>query len=309
MLRYTLRQLEYFVATADTGTLTGAAGRHHVSPAGVSLAISELESSLGARLCVRQQSKGVTLTPVGADFLVAARKLLHQARELEVSTTGEGGQLVGTMVLGCYSTLSPFVVPPILAEFAPQHPDLRVDVVEGSSDQLQADMLKGRYDAVIIHERHLIDGVAHEVVQRRVPYVLLPRAWDLAEQDAVAPGELDGRPMVLLDIPSVRDNLLPAIRRTGLDPRIAHRSANFETVRALVGRGMGYSLLMQRPPVDITYEGLPVRPRPFDREVGRSDVVLAFPMGHERSRRVRTLHAFCRSVFPLDGTTAHTPDG
>lgn len=309
MLRYTLRQLEYFVGAAETGTLTAAAARHHVSPAGVSLAISELESSLGARLCVRRQSKGVTLTPIGADFLIAARKLLHQARELEVAATGEAGQLVGTMVLGCYSTLSPFVVPPVLAEFAPRHPGLDVQVVEGSSDVLQADMLKGRLDAVVVHERHVVAGVAHEVVQRRAPYVLLPRAWDLAERVAVAPGELDGRPMVLLDIPSVRDNLVPAIRRTGLDPRIVHRSANFETVRALVGRGMGYSLLMQRPPVDVTYEGFPVCPRPFDREVGRSDVVLGFPAGHERSRRVRALHEFCRRTFPLEGTTARNPAG
>ena len=307
MIRYTLRQVEYFVTAAETGTLSGAAQRHHVSQAGVSLAISELESSLRTHLCVRRRSKGVTLTSAGADFLLAARTLLHQARELESSALGEGCRLAGTMVLGCYTTLSPFVVPPVLAEFAPRHPRLDLKVVEGSSDQLQEEMLAGRIDVVITHARHVVADVAHEPIQKRAPYVLLSADSDLAVLDTVAPEQLEGRPMVLLDIPSVRENLLPAIRRSGLEPRIAHRSQNIETVRALVGRGLGYTVLMQRPPTDVTYEGLAVRPRPFCPEIDRSDVVLAFPARHEPSRRVRMLLEFCRRTFPFDGTTAAVP--
>ena len=63
-MRYTLRQIEYFVATAEAGSITLAAERIHVSPPSISAAISQLEAELGAQLFLRRHAQGLSLTRV-----------------------------------------------------------------------------------------------------------------------------------------------------------------------------------------------------------------------------------------------------
>src|SRR5690625_5548304 len=78
----TLRQLQYFVAVAETQSITKAADRSHVSQAAVSLAITDLEKSLGVTLTIRRRAKGVALTAEGRAILTDARVMLDQAKEL-----------------------------------------------------------------------------------------------------------------------------------------------------------------------------------------------------------------------------------
>lgn len=301
MFAFTLRQVEYFVKAADLGSVSAAAQACHVSQAGVSLAIAQLEQSLQVQLSVRQRAKGMALTSAGQDFLLEARRLLQQAEELEASGHAMSSQVAGRLSLGCYSTLSPFMMPPLICGFAMPNPALELTFTEGSSDELQQSMLSGRLDAVILHRRHLVAGVDGHFVQRRAPVIALPADHELSSRNAVALADLRDEPMVLLDIPSVRQNLLPSVRAMGLEPRIAHRSAEFETVRALVARGLGYSILMQRPPTEVSYEGLPLVTRPVADAVERSDVCIGHPSGQRMTQRVRALIDYCRATFPEDG--------
>ena len=81
--RLSLRTLRYFVAAAEAGSLTAAAGRVHVSQPSLSEAISRLEADLGVQLFLRRQSRGLALTTPGDRFLVQARNLLAHADEVE----------------------------------------------------------------------------------------------------------------------------------------------------------------------------------------------------------------------------------
>ena len=74
-MRFTLRQLEYFVATCDAGSVTEAALRIPVAQSSVSAAIAQLEAALDVQLLIRHHAQGVSPTPAG-------RKLLERAREL-----------------------------------------------------------------------------------------------------------------------------------------------------------------------------------------------------------------------------------
>ncbi len=76
---------------------------------------------------------------------------------------------------------------------------------------------------------------------------------------------------------------------SGLDiePLIGHRTQNFELTRCLVGRGLGYALLFQNPPIEQTYEGHSVITRPITEKVPPSRVVMAFPRGAQLTARAR----------------------
>jgi DNA-binding transcriptional LysR family regulator len=67
--RFTLHHLEVLVAVAETGTVSAAAERLHLSASAVSSAITELENRLGAVLTVRRRAKGVRLTATGSAAL------------------------------------------------------------------------------------------------------------------------------------------------------------------------------------------------------------------------------------------------
>ncbi|NMR31550.1 LysR substrate-binding domain-containing protein [Crystallibacter degradans] len=302
MFRYTLRQIQYYVAVAESGSISGAALACHVSQAGMSLAINELEKAVGTQLIVRRKAKGITLTTAGRGFLKDAQVLLREAEEIQARIEERHGELAGPLAIGCYTTLSAFWVPLMTAGFAAPNPKLELTITEGAADELQLQMLEGRLDAVLTHTRHVTGGAEMRVIKEGRPYILLGAEHRLAGRKKIALPELAEDDMVLLDIPAVRDNQLPNLRDAGLDPKIAWRSTSFEAVRGMVARGLGYTVLVQRPPLDVSYEGLPLVCVPIDGHIGHSDICFAYPGRQRLSRRLTALMDYCaQSVDAGDG--------
>src|SRR5262245_31829156 len=112
MIQFTLRQLTYFVATAEAGSTLRAAESLHVSQPAVSVAIGQLEAIFGQKLFVRRHAQGVDLTPFGQRKLVEVRHLLAHANA--VTGEGEGGALTGDLEIGVFTTLAPVLAPVLL---------------------------------------------------------------------------------------------------------------------------------------------------------------------------------------------------
>lgn len=291
---YTLRQLEYFVAVAEAGTISEAAARLHVSQPGLSTALTELEHVLGAQLTIRRRSHGVTLTPTGSEVLRQARQVLRQAEDLAGLAAG-GDALAGTLFLGCYVTLAPSALPPLLQGFVEQHPGVDIDFVEDTQDVLQRRLGAGELDLAVLYDMELDPALRHEVVAAVRPHVLLPAAHPMAAQDRVSLAELATEPQILLDAPPSSRNTLKIFKDLGIDPRVTYRPRTYELTRALVGRGLGYALLVQRPANDRTYEGKRVVIREIAEKVPESRVVVAWPAAMRLNPRAEAFVAFCRS--------------
>lgn len=295
-MRYTLRQLEYLVAAAETGSLTAAASRCHVSQAGIALAITELERALGVQLLVRRKAKGVKLTPAGQRTLAEARTLLNQAEMLESNAVASGGQLSGRLRVGCYTTLAPFFIPPLLDDFAAGNPLLNLEFVEGTQPDIQRLLLDGALEAALLYDRGLHTDIEHRLLTTLRPYVLLPADHPLGGLTEVDLAELAGEPLIRLDLPPDQS----ASGRLAADEGTAagwYRTPNFELVRCLVGRGLGYAVLVQQPAGDLTYDGRRVIARPI-AEAASVDLVLAHPKGAQLTRRALALGEFCSTVLP-----------
>jgi DNA-binding transcriptional LysR family regulator len=291
--RFTLRQLEYFVAVAEAGTLSEAAYRLHVSQPGLSQAITDLERALDVQLAVRRKAQGVTLTPSGAQVLRHARDLLRQAEDLEGIASG-GESLTGVLSLGCYVTLAPTALPPLLQEFSTQHPRLIVDFVEGTQDVLQERLLRGELDLAILYDMEVRPDIAHIVLYTRRPHILLSADHPLADHDVVALAQLASEPMVLLDAPPSSHNTLAIFDQFGIVPQVCYRPTTFEVTRALVGRGMGYALLVQQPANDRTYEGYRVVVKDIAEPIAEARVLVAWPKATRLNRRAQEFLRFCQ---------------
>jgi DNA-binding transcriptional LysR family regulator len=146
-----LRQVHCFVAAATAGTMTAAAHELRLSQSAVSLAITGLEGRLGHQLLVRRRARSLLLTPAGARFLPAARDLLTHTAQVQADLATAGPGVSGPLVVGCFSTAAPFVLPPLLQSFGALHPDVELDFVEGPVPEVEAALRAGRCDVALVY--------------------------------------------------------------------------------------------------------------------------------------------------------------
>lgn len=256
---FTMNQLAAFVAVAEAGTISGAAEKLHVSPSALSAAVTELERSLQTQLLRRRKAKGVSLTPAGELVLPRARFVLYQATELEADAHGDERGLTGLVRLGCYPSLAPTVLPVLLGEFTQEHPDARLEVQENTQDQLTRGLDSGTLDLAIMYDLDLEPTWKTATLASLRPRVVLPAEHRLADSPRpIDLSHLRNDPMVLLDAPPSSSHAHDCCARAGFAPRVAYRARTYETARSFVGRGLGWTLLLQRPSANVTYEGRPV---------------------------------------------------
>ncbi|MFD6893421.1 LysR family transcriptional regulator [Rhodococcus sp. NPDC060086] len=291
---YTIRQLAAFVAVADWGTITAAADALRMSHSALSAAITDLERILDVKLFVRQRARGVRLTPTGHAVLERAKMVLHFAAELESDAHSEAGSVAGPVAVGCYPSLGPTLLPSLITGFTEAHPRARVDFREDTQNRLRAQLDSRDLDVAFLYDLDLEPGLESVVLESREPMLLLP-----ADHPAALTGspvqltDLAHEPMVMLDAPPSSGHAVRVCAEAGFSPVVAYRTQNYETCRAFVGRGLGWSLLLQRPSLDVTYEGLPIAVRPFaEPKPDPVDVVLAWRKDALPSRVAQTFVHF-----------------
>jgi len=293
---FTMRQLAYLVAVADLGTLAAAAAHLHVSPSAISDALTELDRALGAPLTVRRRAHGVTLTSAGFSAVAQARPLLAAARELAVSLDGAPGELVGPVTIGCYPTLAPTVLPPLLHDFGEAHPRVELHILEATHDQLDGRIESGEVDVAFVYDT-LIPGHPRRDRLFALPaHVLLAADDPLASSDAVRLEDVVDRDLILLDAPPSSAHTLSLFEARGLSPRIRHRTASYEAVRTLVARGLGYSILVQRPANPASYEGYPLVMKEIVPAVAPVGIDVIWSATTDPPERVLALITFARSI-------------
>src|SRR5579885_2834093 len=103
MNRTSLRALQYFLEAARSKSVSAAAKALNISPASVSVAISDLEKDLDLQLFVRQPARGMKLTPAGEVIVAEARSLLAHADEFQLRAGALGDSLEGELSVACFS--------------------------------------------------------------------------------------------------------------------------------------------------------------------------------------------------------------
>lgn len=260
---FTLRQLAYFAAAASAGTIAEAAAQLHVSASAMSDAITELESAVGERLAVRRRAQGLTLTPSGEQFLRHARRILAEADELTHAVGRGEHELAGPIVIGCYPTLAPLILPPLLQHFGALHPAVELSILEATQDQLVEAFAAGQVDVAFVYDQLVPQNMQRATLFSTRAHVVLAPSDPLAQAPAVRLEQLVDEDLILLDASPSSEHTLAMFAERGLQPRVRHRTASYEVVRTLVARGLGYGILVSQTVNNHSYEGLPVVTRPI----------------------------------------------
>jgi len=297
MVDFTLVQLRYFCLVAETGSFSGAAAADHVSPTAVAAAVTALERVVGAQLCVRRRSHGVRLTTSGQLLYAEAKRLLTSTEELKLLLAGGGEELVGPLTVGCYSTFAPTVLPGLVEEFERLHPKVTLNLSVQSQEVLIDELHEGRLDCVLLYDLYLPDGLQKQPLYQALIHVLMSADHPLAQRESVSLRELEDEPLILFESTPSSPHTFTVLERLGVTPRIRHRTTEYELVRSLVARGLGYSLMIHRNPVKFSYEGRRLAEIPIDPALPAETMVAVWPAGVHLNPRARELIRIAREVI------------
>ena len=249
---FTLRQLEYFVAVAEQGSVTAAAASRNVSQPSVSVAVSDLEAMLGRALFRRQAGRTLAITPAGRRLLVQARTALAAASQIASRAQDQGGEVS----IACFRDLGSIYLPKMLTSFARQHPGLSYRLSEGDLADVRSRILDGRCELAITYDLDLHKhAVSRHAIDRLRPHALLARRHPKARAGHISLADLAGERLIVEDFPVTLDYFVGMFRRHGLAMPSIQLAPSFEMQRGLVANGWGVGLSCVRPEPNFSYDG------------------------------------------------------
>jgi DNA-binding transcriptional LysR family regulator len=292
-LRYSLRQLRYFVVTAEALSFTAAARRLHISQPSISTALAELEASFGVQLFIRHHASGLSLTPAGRDMLGQARNLLKNAEELQSAAREMDGGMSGAIALGCMVSLAPPLMPLLMSRFVAEYTGINFRTLEAHQDDLLRGLHDGTLDIALTYSLDLTEDIAFTPLVPLPPYVILPHGHRLARLKAVSLRDLIDEPYVMLDLPHSREYFAALFDAVGARPVPVFRSSQPEVVRGMVANGLGYSILNFPLKSTRTVDGGDFVIKPFKEDVTATTLGIAQSRNLKPRQIVQRFAQFC----------------
>lgn len=243
ILDATAPQLARFLAVAHAEHVTRAAQEAAVPQSTLSRAIARLEADLGVELFVRS-GRTVRLSRAGRILLRHAERAAAEIVAGVQEIRGEADPVRGRVGFAFLSALGASTVPGLLREFRAAHPHARCDLVQGGHGVLLERLRAGDVDLALTSPAPGDEGVEVELLGEEPLLLAVPAGHRLAARADVALAEAADEPFVgFLPGFGLRGTLERHAAQAGFRPRLAFEGGDIETVRGLVGAGLGVALL------------------------------------------------------------------
>lgn len=240
---FSLRQLQYAVAVADSLNFNKAAEECHVSQPSLSEQISELERVLCVKLFERDRRQ-VLMTAAGRDLVERARAILRTADELVESARRCSDPLAGTLRIGVIPTISPYLLPDLTPAIRSAYPNLTVRWIEDKTNALVRHLNAGTLDAALLALEAEIGDVEREVIAKDRFVLVAAKGDALARNTAPAKAsELRDASVLLLDEEHCFGKQALAFCSTAKARDLEFRATSLSTIAHMVLGGAGVTLL------------------------------------------------------------------
>lgn len=203
-------RLRVFQTVARKLSFTKAANELYISQPAVTRHVRELEQELGLRLFERR-GNSIVLTPAGTLLLAHADAVEGLWRDTAFKLSTLKNQLAGTLRLGASTTNAQYVLPPVLARYHRQFPDVTVSMINGNTEQIEQSLLHKQIDLGLIEgagrnpELTYTEFLADEIV------AVVNTKSTLAKHDELTLDQLKTIPLLLREAGS---GTLEIIQRT-----------------------------------------------------------------------------------------------
>jgi LysR family hca operon transcriptional activator len=275
-----LRHLRYFVAVAETGSLTVAAEqRLHTSQPSLSRQIRDLEDEVGAQLLTRR-ARGIELTPAGRAFLEHARLVLSQVEAAGAAARGVAHPSKPCFTMGFLTGHELTWMPEALRILRDELPNIDVMISSQYSPLLAEGLAKGKIDAAFLRRERGMSELAYRSLVKEPLMVILPSDHRLAALKAISPRDLVGETFVAVSntAPVLRVVIDNYLKRSGANIKPTHEADHLSMGMSLIASTRGVGLL---PAYALNFLPSSVTSRPLKGEVPTIELVLGYKKSNE----------------------------
>lgn len=242
-----LRDLQYLVALDEECHFHKAAARCYVSQPTLSGQLKKLEQTLGV-LLIERTSRQVMMTEAGRAIADQARKVQAGVNIIHEIAASFHDPMVGELHVGIIPTIAPYLLPVIMSQIAKKYPKLKFWLYEYHTAALLEKMRRAELDVLILalplpEESNEFS----ELDLFKEPFQLaVPQKDALAKKNSIALGDLEGRELLLLEEGHcLRGQALQVCSAAGANENTRFHASSLETLRYMVGEGMGMTLMPQ----------------------------------------------------------------
>jgi DNA-binding transcriptional LysR family regulator len=243
-----LRQIEFALAVAETGSFTRAAQCCHTVQSALSHQIARLEEELGARLFERT-SRHVALTPAGRAFVTHAREVREATDRLRAEMAAAVGEIRGTLAIGTISTLTMVDLPALLARYHRRYPQVDIRLGYGMSHRMLQAMRGQDLDVAFLGlwagER--VEGVEARLLSEEALMAVMHPAHPLAAARSIRLAAL--AEVALVDHPAgtaARQQTDRAFEAAGVERKVKFEADHAELIEGIVREGLAVGLVPQQ---------------------------------------------------------------
>lgn len=244
-----VRRLRSLRELADRGTIAAAADALHLTPSAVSQQLAALEREAGVQL-IEPDGRRVRLTPAAELLLEHADPLFAQLERLRAELDAHADGTAGIVRIGAFPTGIVGLVAPAVRLLEQRAPGIRLRVMELEAPEVFDCLGRREIDVAVSMEAPSAPRAGDARFHRRelasdVLDAVLPATHPLANGSGPLPlQELATEPWVCPPVGWSCDEVVRAgCQASGFLPRVEHRTSDWRAVVALVGAGLGVSLV------------------------------------------------------------------
>jgi len=203
-----LRQLRYFVAIVDHGSLSRAARVLHIAQPALTQQIHQLEEELAVQL-LHRSAQGVLATDAGKTFYEHAQAILKQVGDARSAVAQAADKPTGTVALGIPQSVSGALALPLLVAVRETYPEISLQLTEELSGNLIEQLRSGRINLAVLFDDGQLHAFASEaLVEEEMMFVTKSDSRFAAPGETVTLAEALARPLIL---PSLQHGVRPRI--------------------------------------------------------------------------------------------------
>ncbi len=241
-----LKQLKVFYYAAKHLSFTRAAEELFITQPAVTMQISALERQYGLRLFLRRKNE-LSLTEAGTVLFSYAEKIMETAFEAERALFNLKANPHGVLRIGTTKTFARHLLAPYILRYQAAFPRVRIQVDEGSSEEMAMSVLYGRNDLAIVGRipyPERLEAIPFPATPTDELVLIVPPSHRLAGRDRVSFHDLADEPLVLREKGSgTRHVIVSRLEGEGIAPRILLEAGNVDFIKDLVRTGAGVSIV------------------------------------------------------------------
>jgi LysR family transcriptional regulator, cys regulon transcriptional activator len=241
-----LHQLRYLAAVAQSGlNITAAAQKLHTSQPGVSKQIKLLEDELGFQIFVREGRNLTRITSAGQQVIERALRILQEASAIRSLSTELRDEGKGSLSIGTTHTQARYVLPDVIREFRGRYPHVRLNLHQGTSEQIAEMVASDRIDcAIATGSEHLFTDLTLLPCYRWHRTVIVPKGHPLAAGGRLTFKALAAFPLITYTFSFTGPSSLhEAFARASLSPNIAITARDADVIQTYVRLGLGVGIV------------------------------------------------------------------